>query len=113
MYLVLTNTKKNGAAGRKHCHIVEMGLALLDHASMPLKYWDETFLAANYLINRTPTKFLSYNTPIHKLRGTSLDYSSLRVFGCACWPNLQPYNSHKLQLCSTRCVFLGYNNMHK
>jgi hypothetical protein len=59
--------QQNGAAERKHRHIVEMGLALLAHASMPLKYWDEVFLAATYLINRTPTKFLSYDIPITKL----------------------------------------------
>jgi hypothetical protein len=90
-----------------------MGLALLAHASMPLKYWDEAFLAATYLINRTPTKLLAYDTPLHKLLGATLDYSNFRVFGCAYWPNLRPYNSHKLELRSTRCVFLGYSNMHK
>jgi hypothetical protein len=90
-----------------------MGLTLLAHASMPMKYWDEAFLAATFLINRTPTKILSYDTPLHKLLGTNPDYSSFHVFGCACWPNLHPYNSHKLQLRSTHCVFLGYNNMHK
>jgi hypothetical protein len=79
---------------------------------MPLKYWDEAFLAATYLINRTPTK-LSFDTPINTLLGAHPDYSSLRVFGCACWPNLRPYNSHKLQFRSTRCIFLGYSNMHK
>jgi hypothetical protein len=91
-----------------------MGLvALLAHASMPIIYWDEAFLAATYLINRTPTKLLPYYTPLHTLLDVNHDYSSFRVFGCECWPNLRPYNSHKLQLCSTCCVFLGYNNMHK
>jgi hypothetical protein len=80
---------------------------------MPLKYWDEAFLVATYLINRTPTKLLNYDTPLFKLLGATPDYSSFRVFGCACWPNLRPYNSHKLQLHSTRCVFYGYSNMHK
>jgi histone deacetylase 1/2 len=45
--------QQNGSAERKHRHIVEVGLALLVHASMPLKFWDEAFLAATYLINRT------------------------------------------------------------
>jgi hypothetical protein len=80
--------QQNGAAKHKHRHIVEMGLALLAHVSMPLKYWDEDFLAATYLINRTPTKLLAYDTPLHKLLGSSPNYSSFWVFGCACWPNL-------------------------
>jgi hypothetical protein len=52
-------------------------------------------------------------TPLHKLLGTTPDYLSFLVFGCACWPNLHPYNSHKLQLRSTCCAFLGYSNTHK
>jgi hypothetical protein len=43
--------QQNGSAEHKHRHIVEMGLALLSHASMPLKYWGEAFLVATYLIN--------------------------------------------------------------
>jgi hypothetical protein len=40
--------QQNGAAERKHRHIVEVGLALLANASMPLKFWDEAFLTAAY-----------------------------------------------------------------
>jgi histone deacetylase 1/2 len=32
--------QQNGSAERKHRHIVEVGLALLAHAHMPLKFWD-------------------------------------------------------------------------
>jgi histone deacetylase 1/2 len=42
--------QQNGDAECKHRHIVEIGLSLLAHAFMPLKYWDEAFLAATYLI---------------------------------------------------------------
>jgi hypothetical protein len=64
---------------------------------MALKYWDEAFLAAVYLINRTPTKLLQYSTPLETLIDEKPGYASIWVFGCACWPNLQPYNSKKLQ----------------
>jgi hypothetical protein len=40
-----------------------MDLALLAHASMHLKYWDEAFLAVVYIINHTSTKLLLYDTP--------------------------------------------------
>jgi hypothetical protein len=105
--------QQNGAAERKHRHIVEMSLALLANASMPLKFWDQAFLTATHLINRTPTKILDHDTPLHRLLGATPDYSNLRVFGCACWPNLRPYNTHKLQFRSLRCAFLGYSNLHK
>jgi histone deacetylase 1/2 len=105
--------QQNGSAERKHRHIVEMGLTLLAHASMPLKFWDEAFLAAVYIINRLPTKVLANDTPINRLYHHTPDYTHLRIFGCACWPNLRPYNDHKLQFRSKQCVFLGYSNLHK
>jgi hypothetical protein len=37
----------------------------------------------------------------------------LKVYRCACWPNLCPYNSRKLAFRSKHCAFLGYNNLHK
>jgi hypothetical protein len=40
-------------------------------------------------------------------------YSLLKTFGCTCWTNLRPYNTHKLSFRSMRCVFLGYNQQHK
>jgi hypothetical protein len=90
-----------------------MRLSLYANASMPLKYWDQAFLTATHLINLTPSKVIDYDTPIHHLLGVQPDYSNLRVFGCACWPNLRPYNATKLQFCSTRCVVLGCSNLHK
>ena len=50
--------QQNGAAERKHRHIVEVGLALLSHASVPLKFWGEAFISAVHLINRTPSKVI-------------------------------------------------------
>jgi hypothetical protein len=80
---------------------------------MPLKFWDEAFITATYLINRLLSKVIDNQTPLERLLHQKLDYSMLRTFGCACWPNLRPYNTRKLQFRSKRCVFLGYNNIHK
>jgi hypothetical protein len=52
--------QQNGSAERKHRHIVKVGLSLLARASMPLKFWDEAFLAATFLINRTPSKVINF-----------------------------------------------------
>ena len=105
--------QQNGSAERKHRHIIEVGLSLLAHAHMPLKYWDEAFLTATFLINRVPSKVIHNETPLERLFNRKPEYSFLRTFGCACWPNLRPYNSHKLSFRSTRCAFLGYSNLHK
>jgi hypothetical protein len=88
--------QQNGAAERKNRHIVEVGLSLLSRASMPLKFWDEAYLTAMFLINRTPSRVISYQTPMEKLLGNKPDCSFLCTFRCACWPNLRPYNTQKL-----------------
>lgn len=105
--------QQNGSAERKHCHIVETGLALLAHASMPLKFWDEAFLTATYLINRLPTRVIDNLCPLERLLKAPPNYTMLRIFGCACWPHLRPYNKHKLSFRSKACVFLGYSALHK
>jgi hypothetical protein len=94
-------------------HIIDVGLSLLAHVSMPLKFWDEAFSMAAYLINCTRTKLLGYSTPLEHLYNQVPDYPFLKVFGCACWPNLRPYNTRKLAFRSTHCDFLGYSPMHK
>ena len=48
-----------------------------------------------------------------RLLHTKPDYTSLRVFGCACWPNLRPYNKRKLMFRSKQCAFLAYSAQHK
>jgi hypothetical protein len=59
--------QQNGSTERKHRHIVEVGLSLLAHAHMPLKYWYEAFLAATDIINWLPTKVIDLYTPLEKL----------------------------------------------
>jgi histone deacetylase 1/2 len=55
--------QQNGSAERKHRHIVEVGLTLLAHASMPLKFWDEAFITDVFLINRLASKVIDQETP--------------------------------------------------
>jgi histone deacetylase 1/2 len=105
--------QQNGSAEHKHRRIVEVGLSLLAHASMPLKFWDEAFSTAVFLINRLPSKVIDHATPHERLLHQPTDYTFLRTFGCAYWPNLRPYNDHKLAFRSKQCVFLGYSNLHK
>jgi hypothetical protein len=70
--------QQTGVAERKHRHIVEMGLALLATASMSLKYWDQAFLAATHLINRTPLNFLPM---IHPFIASLVLRLIIQIFG--------------------------------
>jgi hypothetical protein len=60
-----------------------------------------------------PTPLLQHKSPFEKLFHTTPDYTFLKIFGCACYPNLCPYNSHKFSPQSKECVFLGYSQHHK
>jgi hypothetical protein len=76
--------QQNGAAERKHRHIVEVGLSLLSHASMLLNFWDEAYLTTVFHINRTPSHVIDFQTPMECLLGQQPNYSLLHIFGCAC-----------------------------
>jgi histone deacetylase 1/2 len=99
--------QQNGSAERNHYHIVEVGLALLANASVPLKFWDEAFLRAAFLTNLLPSKVGNGDSPVKRLLHTKPSYESLRVFDCAYWPNLHPYNKRKLSYRSTNVCSLA------
>lgn len=68
---------------------------------------------AVYLINRLPTPVLNGVTPLWLLYGKEPEYIQLQPFGCACFPCFRPYNEHKLQFHSQKCIYLGPAAGHK
>uniref|UniRef100_A0A803P5A9 Integrase catalytic domain-containing protein n=1 Tax=Cannabis sativa TaxID=3483 RepID=A0A803P5A9_CANSA len=104
---------QNGRNEENYRHIVEMGLTLLAQASMPLKFWVDAFQTSVYLINRLPTPVLSNKSPFEIVYHKKPDYHLLRTFGAACFPCLRPYQTHKFQFHSLKCVNLGYSESFK
>ena len=104
--------EQNGTAERKIRNIVDTGLALLGHSGAPFKYWEFAFETAVFLINRMPTSSLQNKIPYSILFNKSPDYTFLKVFGCAVYPLLRPYNTNKFSFRSKQCVFLGYSPNH-
>jgi hypothetical protein len=86
---------------------------LLFEASMPPQYWVESLHTTTYLLNHLMMKSIIASCPYTTLYNISPTYGHLRIFGCACYPNLSMIASHKLAHCSTRCVFIGYSPNHK
>uniref|UniRef100_A0A803PPU2 Integrase catalytic domain-containing protein n=1 Tax=Cannabis sativa TaxID=3483 RepID=A0A803PPU2_CANSA len=105
--------QQQGRVERKHRHVTEMGLTMLAQAKMPLNFWWDSFVSAVYLINRLPTLVNAYKSPFESLYNSILEYNFLKTFGYACFPFLRPYNQHKFQFKTSKCVFLGYSPFHK
>jgi hypothetical protein len=104
---------QNGKAECMLCTINNIVCTLLFLAAMPPQYWVYSLHTATYLLNRLPTKTITASCPYIALYNTPTTYEHLRVFGCACYPNLSAAAPHKLAPCSTRCVFIGYSLDHK
>jgi hypothetical protein len=80
------------------------------YASEVLRWGIPYCYVSNYLL---PSKVINFDTPAQCLLKETPDYNGLCTFGCACWPNLRPYNNRKLSFRSIRCVFLGHSQYHK
>ncbi|KAJ4749591.1 polyprotein [Rhynchospora pubera] len=104
--------QQNGTSERKHRHIVELSVAIMNYASIPHIFWDEIFSRTIYLINRLPSSH-THKIPYKTLFSKDPDYTFLRVLGCLCYPYTKPYNSNKLETRSLPCVFLGYAKSQK
>jgi hypothetical protein len=85
--------RQQGCAKQKHRHLIDTTLALLADNHLPTSFWDEACLTSCYLINRLPTPLLKNKSPFEKFFSRNPDYKFLKKFGCACFPNLRPYNS--------------------
>jgi hypothetical protein len=106
-------SRQNGRAERTLRTINNIVCSLLFQASLPLVYWADSLYTTTYLLNRHPIKTLDGQTPYFALYGTQPSYTHLRVFGCACYPNLSSIAPHKLSPHSSLCIFLGYSSDHK
>jgi histone deacetylase 1/2 len=109
----LYTPEQNGLAERKHRHIVETAITLLQTAHLPNKFWFHACATSIYFINRLPCQILQLKSHFFLLYGSSPVIHHLRIFGCACFPLLRPYNTHKLQPKTFTCIFLGYAGQYK
>lgn len=75
---------------------------------MPAEYWFDCVLTATYLINKLPTKVLSWKSLYELLFSKPSTFDHLKIFGCLYFAaNLQPHKD-KFGDRGIKCVFLGY-----
>ena len=89
-------SQQNGKAERLNRTIGNMIRTLLIQASMPFSFWVEALLTTSHILNLSPSSLLNYTTPYETLYHKQPSYNHLRVFGCACYPNLLSQAPHKL-----------------
>jgi len=87
-------------------------LTLLGQRSALLWFWNYAFESSIYLINHMLTLVLQNQSPFECLFNHTLDYDFLRTFRCFDFSFLHPFHAHKLDLCSSPYVFLGYSSSH-
>jgi len=62
--LICSHTRlQNGVVERKRRHIVDLGLTLLHHISLPLQFLDYAFTTTLHLIIRLTTTSLNFYVP--------------------------------------------------
>jgi len=101
-------SQQNGKAERILRTLNDGVRMLLFHSAVPPVFWAEALATMTYLLNRRPCTSTGTTTPHQLLLGAPPDYTLLRVFGCACYPNLTATTTNKLSPRTTRCIFFGY-----
>lgn len=99
--------EQNGAAERLNRVLIEKVRAMLLDSGLPMKYWAEAVVAANFQRNRTPIQSLG-KTPYEVFYGKKPDVSNMRVFGCAAYVQVPKDKRSKLQPMAEKGVFIGY-----
>ncbi|CAL8092091.1 unnamed protein product [Prunus armeniaca] len=104
---VAYSPQQNGVAERKNMTIMEMAKCMMIEKKMPLEFWDEAINTTVYVKNRCPTKALDKKTSFEAYSGRKPGVKHLRVFGSLCYAHVPTQQRQKLDLASTRCIFLG------
>ncbi|KAI3684802.1 hypothetical protein L6452_34028 [Arctium lappa] len=104
---------QNGRTERKHCDILDTVRTLLISAKCPERFWGEAAFTAVYTINRHPTPILNNKSPYEALYEVTPAYELQKVWGSACFVQLQSHEHTKLEPRSGLCCFLGYGIEHK
>ena len=84
--------QQNSVAERKNKHLLEVVRASLMQVHMPLYYWGEALTSASYLINRTLSSSLGFQTPFQVLNEAIMSPNvpnlPAHVLGCVSFVHL-------------------------
>ena len=104
--------EQDGVSERANRTCTEKLKCLFAGCTLPKKLWPLGLSLCVYLKNRSPTKALDGDTPIHALLNEVPDLSHLRVFGCTAYvhiPKEKRQTSAKFEPRGQKCAFVGYD----
>ena len=74
--------QQNGVAERLNRSILNKVHSMLSESGLESKFWAEAVSTAVYLLNRTPSSVIDFETPEQRWTTEAPDLSGLRRFGC-------------------------------
>ena len=84
------------------------------YAKCPPFMWDEFYLTASHLQNKTTTQSLQGTTPWEKWYERKPDYSYMREISCRAFVLIQPMKKNpKVLERSLKCILIGYDKDSK
>ena len=100
---------QNGVAERFNRTSLNLARSMMEHMSVPKRFWAEVLSTAVYIRNRVTSRALPSNlTPHHIWKKSTPTVSHLRVFGCKCWYTLPSAKVKKLDARANSAIFVGY-----
>jgi len=100
--------EQNEVAERMNLTLTERAHSIRLQADMSEEFWAEAVNHASYLVNMSPSTAIDLQIPEEIWRGVSVDYSTLRIFGCPACSFVDGPKRNKLEFKSKKCIFIGF-----
>ncbi|KAJ0566077.1 putative RNA-directed DNA polymerase [Helianthus annuus] len=100
----------NGVVKRKNRTIMGLARSMLFEKQVPKCFWAEAVSTAVYTMNRSPTKALVKQTPLHAWSGKKPTVGHMRAFGCIAYGITPTHHKQKLDQRSEKQIFIGYTS---
>jgi hypothetical protein len=112
-YIVPHNPQQNGVAKRKNIYVVEVVKAMIHDHHLPMFMWEEAFMIAMYVHNKSPHNTLRDMTLKEAFTGVKPEGGHFRIFGCPIYIHVPKEKMTKLNPSRRKGTFVGYSESSK
>jgi len=100
-------SEQNGLAEHLNRTLTKRARSIRLHIDMLEEFWAEDGESCEFLVNRSPSITIDLQIPEDIWRGESVDYSTLRIFGCPAYSFVDSQKRNKLEFKTKECIFIG------